>query len=135
MTFVPRGARSSSIDERPNALTRASMVLSPGSDVPERMSATVPVPRPDATASCRMVMRPRARIKVRVRLATRVLPASRAEFRTPRTSILGGSTTNTQHRWLNRLESTSGLPRGLTQPTGMVKRRTHVRLWRCHGYR
>lgn len=92
-TDVPSGLSSSSIDASPSALTRASMVLSVGSDVPERMSATVPFPSPEASASARMVFRPRRSMNSRVRLATRALASVRAEFRTSRGLIASGSTT------------------------------------------
>jgi hypothetical protein len=59
-TDVPSGLSSSSIDAKPSARARASIVLRLGSDVPERMSATVPRPRPDARANGRASAPPRA---------------------------------------------------------------------------
>ena len=81
---VPNGLSSSSIDPNSRARTSASMVLRLGSEVPDRMSATVPRPSPASFASARIVVRPRASISSRVRAATSERASERAEFRTRR---------------------------------------------------
>lgn len=118
-TEVPSGLSNSSIDPSSSALANASMVLSVGSEVPDKMSATVPRPSPAVSASARMVVSPRAFMSTRVRAATSNLASVRADFRTLRAVITLVSTTSISVTAYTCVIQMSGIPRIVSQPSSM----------------
>jgi hypothetical protein len=120
-TDVPSGLSSSSIDAKPSARARASIVLRLGSDVPERMSATVPRPRPDASANARIVFRPRRSISTRVRAATSTRASVRAEFRTARAGPCAVSAIPASVSAYTCGIQLSGIPRAVSHPYRTLK--------------
>jgi hypothetical protein len=97
-----------------SARTRASIVLSVGSELPRRISAIVPLPKPDAVASERILDNPQSFMAVRVLAPSSCRASARAEFRTIRSADVRSITTATSISSYSDVIPVSGIPRVLS---------------------